>query len=155
VLVAIQIAVFMAYPFPDTVTGWFGLLQDNALAGLVNLDLLLVVDNALLVVIALALYVALRGVSPSITSHSVPRGIQHGRLVACYSGSGQWAGEGRTGVGPPADPLAAKADVVVCDIGIDHHIARWRCQVSPKSRPSPPAAGKGFIPLNNRGRRAF
>ena len=67
VLVPVQLAVFMAYPFPDTVTGWFQLLQDNPLAGLVNLDLLLVVDNVLLVVIALALYVALRPTSPSVT----------------------------------------------------------------------------------------
>jgi hypothetical protein len=50
------------------VTGWFQLLQDNTLAGLVDLDLLLVVDNVLLVVIALALFVALRRTSPSITT---------------------------------------------------------------------------------------
>jgi hypothetical protein len=69
VLVPVQLAVFMAYPFPDTVVGWFQLLQDNPLAGLVNLDLLLlVVDNVLLVVIALALYVALRPTSPSVTT---------------------------------------------------------------------------------------
>jgi hypothetical protein len=68
VLVPVQLAVFMAYPFPDTVVGWFQLLQDNPLAGLVNLDLLLVVDNVLLVVIALALYVALRPASPSVTT---------------------------------------------------------------------------------------
>jgi len=68
VLIPIQLAVFMAYPFPDTVTGWFTLLQDNPLAGLVDLDLLLVVDNVLLVVIALALYVALRRASPSLTT---------------------------------------------------------------------------------------
>ena len=37
VLVPIQLAVFVAYPFPDTVTGWFELLQDNPLAGLVML----------------------------------------------------------------------------------------------------------------------
>jgi hypothetical protein len=68
VLVPVQLAVFMAYPFPDTVAGWFQLLQDNPLAGLVNLDLLLVLDNVLLVVIALALYVALRPTSPSVTT---------------------------------------------------------------------------------------
>jgi Domain of unknown function (DUF4386) len=67
-LVPVQLAVFMAYPFPETVTGWFQLLQDNPLAGLVSLDLLLVVDNVLLVVIALALYVALRPASPSVTT---------------------------------------------------------------------------------------
>jgi Domain of unknown function (DUF4386) len=68
VLVPIQLTVFMAYPLPETVTGWFQLLQDNPLAGLVDLDLLLVVDNVLLVVIALALYVALRPTSPSMTT---------------------------------------------------------------------------------------
>ena len=54
VLVPVQLAVFMASPFPGIVVGWFQLLQENPLAGLVNLDLLLVVDNVLLVVIALA-----------------------------------------------------------------------------------------------------
>lgn len=68
VLIPIQIAVFIAYPYPDTVAGWFRLLQDNPLAGLVGLDLLLVVDNILLVVIALAVYVALRRLSPSVTT---------------------------------------------------------------------------------------
>jgi hypothetical protein len=67
VLIPVQLAVFMANPFPETVTGWFELLQDNPLAGLVDLDLLLVVDTVLLVVIALALYMALRSASPSIT----------------------------------------------------------------------------------------
>jgi hypothetical protein len=68
VLIPVQIAVFIAYPYPDTVAGWFGLLQDNPLAGLVDLDLLLVVDNILLVVIDLAVYVALRRASPSLTT---------------------------------------------------------------------------------------
>ena len=68
VLIPVQLAVFMAHPFPKTVTGWFELLQDNPLAGLVDLDLLLVVDNVLLVVIALALYMALRPTSRSMTT---------------------------------------------------------------------------------------
>jgi hypothetical protein len=67
-LIPIQIAVFIAYPYPDTVAGWFTLLQDNPIAGLIDLDLLLVVDNVLLVVIALAIYVALRRASPSVTT---------------------------------------------------------------------------------------
>jgi hypothetical protein len=67
-LIPVQLAVFMAYPFPDTVVGWFQLLQDNPVAGLINLDLLLVVDNVLLVVIALALYVALRPTRLSVTT---------------------------------------------------------------------------------------
>ncbi len=54
-LIPIQLAVFIANPFPHSVTGWFKLLQDNPMAGLIDLDLLLVVDNVLLVAIALAL----------------------------------------------------------------------------------------------------
>ncbi|HEX6207808.1 MAG TPA: hypothetical protein VF058_05545, partial [Actinomycetota bacterium] len=65
-LIPIQIAVFVAFPYPETTQGWFGLLQGNPLAGLVDLDLLLVVDNVLLVVIALALYVALRPARPGV-----------------------------------------------------------------------------------------
>lgn len=49
-LIPIQIAVFIAYPYPKTVAGWYMLLQDKPLAGLVDLDLVLVVDNVLLVV---------------------------------------------------------------------------------------------------------
>ncbi|HSJ45550.1 MAG TPA: hypothetical protein VK923_12775 [Euzebyales bacterium] len=65
-LIPIQIAVFTIFPFPDTVAGWFALLREYPVAGLVDLDLLLVVDNVLLVVIALAAYVALRRTSPSV-----------------------------------------------------------------------------------------
>jgi hypothetical protein len=67
-LVPIQIAVFALYPFPDTVSGWFALLESNPIAGLIDLDLLLVVDNVLLVVIALAIYAALSRVDRSVTS---------------------------------------------------------------------------------------
>lgn len=66
-LIPAQIAVFVAFPFPDTVAGWFELVREHPVAGLVDLDLLLVVDNVLLVVIALAVYVALRRVDPSVT----------------------------------------------------------------------------------------
>jgi hypothetical protein len=67
-LVPIQIAVFALFPYPDSVSGWFALLQDNPLAALVDLDLLLVVDNVLLVAIALATYVAVRSINVSITA---------------------------------------------------------------------------------------
>jgi hypothetical protein len=63
--IPIQIAVFLVWPLPDTVAGWFRLLQENRLVGLVDLDLLLVADNLLLVMVLLALYAALRRVSPS------------------------------------------------------------------------------------------
>jgi Domain of unknown function (DUF4386) len=66
VLIPIQIAVFIAYPYPPSVAGWYILLQDKPLAGLIDLDLVLVVDNVLLVVIALAIYVTLRDINPSV-----------------------------------------------------------------------------------------
>lgn len=60
--IPIQIVVFVLWPPPldGTVRDWFGLLQDNRLAGLIDLDLLLVADNVLLIPILLALYLALR-----------------------------------------------------------------------------------------------
>lgn len=70
-LVPIQIVVFALYPFPDTASGWFSLLQNNPLAGLVDLDLLLVVDNVLLVAIALAIYAALRRINLSASTLAV------------------------------------------------------------------------------------
>ena len=65
-MIPIQIVVFFAYPFPETVRGWFRLLEDAPLAGLVDLDVLLVVDNVLLATVALALFIALRHVNPSV-----------------------------------------------------------------------------------------
>ena len=61
----IQVAVFLIIPPPSTVTGWFALFQNNRLAGLLDLDLLLVVDQVLAAVVFVALYVALRRASQS------------------------------------------------------------------------------------------
>jgi F0F1-type ATP synthase assembly protein I len=68
VLIPIQIAVFIVYPYPKTVDGWYMLLQDKPLVGLIDLDLMLVVDNVLLVVIALAIYVTLKNINPSVVA---------------------------------------------------------------------------------------
>jgi hypothetical protein len=67
-LVPIQIVVLVLYPFRDAVAGWFGLLQDNPLAGLVDLDVLLVADNLLLGVIVLAAYVNVRRLNLSVST---------------------------------------------------------------------------------------
>ena len=40
-----QILVFLISPPPETVTGWFDLFQSSMLIGLLNLDLLLMVDQ--------------------------------------------------------------------------------------------------------------
>jgi hypothetical protein len=58
-LVPIQVGVFAAFPYPETPAGWFDLLRDNPIAGLIDLDVLLAVDSVLLIPIALAVYVAI------------------------------------------------------------------------------------------------
>jgi hypothetical protein len=67
----VQMIVFVVWPPPGfeadvgTVTGYFTLLQDDMLLGLLHLDLLLLVDYVLLVLMFLALYIVLRQVSQS------------------------------------------------------------------------------------------
>lgn len=65
-LIPVQLALYVAYPPPDTAAGFFEMFQANALVGLVALDLLLMVDMLLMALILLALAVALRRTSPSL-----------------------------------------------------------------------------------------
>jgi hypothetical protein len=60
VLIPIQIVIFMAWPPPQTVPEYFSLFQHNRLLGLLDLDLLLIVDNILSIPLYLALYISLR-----------------------------------------------------------------------------------------------
>jgi hypothetical protein len=77
VLIPIQVLVFIVWPPPleGTVTDWFTLFQDNWLVGLIDLDLLLVVDNVLLVPILLALYVLLRRANESVMAIATALGF--------------------------------------------------------------------------------
>jgi hypothetical protein len=65
VLIMVQMIVFILWPPPSTAIDYFNLFQDNALLGLLALDLLYVIDNVLLIPILLALYVALRKTNES------------------------------------------------------------------------------------------
>ena len=60
-----EISLFSAQKQPDTMTGWFTLLQNNRLLGLSYLNLFDIVDYALVGLMFLALYVALRRASKS------------------------------------------------------------------------------------------
>lgn len=60
VLIPIQIVIFIAWPPPQDVMGYFTLFQRNRLLGLLDLDFLLIVDNLLSIPLYLAIYVALR-----------------------------------------------------------------------------------------------
>jgi hypothetical protein len=77
VLIPIQVAVFLIWPPPldGTADDWFALLRSNRLAGLVDLDLLLAVDNVLLIPLFLALYVVLRRAHESAMTLAVAFGL--------------------------------------------------------------------------------
>lgn len=71
----IQILVFLTNPPPESVTGWFALFQSNRLVGLLDLDLLLVIDQVLAMLVFLALYVALRQANESIMAIGLTLGM--------------------------------------------------------------------------------
>jgi hypothetical protein len=63
--IPIQIIIFIAWPPPSTVEGFFTVFQNNWFLGLLNLDLLYMLTNVLMILIFLGLYAALRQVSQS------------------------------------------------------------------------------------------
>ncbi len=71
----VQIIVFIANPPPDSIAGWFALFQQNRLVGLLDLDLLLVVDQVLAMLVFLALFVALRKVNESFMAIGLAFGL--------------------------------------------------------------------------------
>src|SRR5687767_15777008 len=58
-LMPLQMCVFMTWPPPTTVVGWFTLFQESAVVGLLDMDLLLVADFVLLGFVMAALSAAL------------------------------------------------------------------------------------------------
>jgi hypothetical protein len=71
---AAEIALFGAQEPPDTVTGWFTLLQTNRLLGLAYLNLFDLVNYALVALMLLALYVVLRRGNKSAMAIAVASG---------------------------------------------------------------------------------
>jgi hypothetical protein len=65
-LIPIQAIVFVLWPPPTTVVDYFTIFQTNALRGLLDLDLLLIVDQLLIVAVLLGLYTALRQTDESV-----------------------------------------------------------------------------------------
>ena len=56
VIIPIQLIIFIVWGQPETALGWFNLFQDNKLAGLLAFEILFVVNAALGIATALALY---------------------------------------------------------------------------------------------------
>ncbi|MGA8211225.1 MAG: DUF4386 family protein [Nocardioidaceae bacterium] len=65
VMILVQILIYIVWPPPESAAGFFQLLLDNPVAGLVSLDVLYIVSNALMYVVYLALAVVLWRVSRS------------------------------------------------------------------------------------------
>ncbi len=75
VFIPIQIVVFIVWPPPGTVLGYFTIYRQNALLGLLDQDLLLAIDAALGLPILLALYVTLRRANEGLMLLSVALGV--------------------------------------------------------------------------------
>ena len=75
VFIPIQSIVFAVWPPPSTVIGWFTLFQNNWLLGLLDMDLLLIVDQILMGLVFLALYAALKRASPSLMAIALTSGL--------------------------------------------------------------------------------
>ena len=65
VMIVVQIPIYVIWPPPESSAGFFELLLDNPLGGLLALDVLYVVSNALMYLVYLALAVVLWRVSRS------------------------------------------------------------------------------------------
>lgn len=72
---AAEVGLFSQHEAPANVDGWFALLQSNRLLGLVDLNVLDVVNYALLALMFLALYAALRRVSKSYMAIATALGL--------------------------------------------------------------------------------
>lgn len=75
VFLPIQIIVFILNPPPSTIIGWFTLFQNNHLVGLLDLDLLLIVDQALAILIFIGLFIALFRFNPSFITIGAALGL--------------------------------------------------------------------------------
>lgn len=65
-IIPVAVVVFLSWPPPTTIESWFALFQRNGFLGLLDLDLLLVTSYVVMIPLYLAVYVALRGISPSL-----------------------------------------------------------------------------------------
>lgn len=81
-----EITLFLGHAPPGTVIGWFTLLQTNRLLGLALLNVFDIVDYALVGLMFLALYAALRRANPSFMAIALSLGLGG---IAVYFASNQ------------------------------------------------------------------
>jgi hypothetical protein len=75
IFIPVQILVYVTSPPPQTVEDYFILFHNNALLGLLSLDLLLMIDYVLMVPIFLAIYVILKKTNQSFAAIGVIMGL--------------------------------------------------------------------------------
>ncbi len=76
--------VYLKWPPPATVTGWFALLHDHWLIGLMDMDLISIVTTVLTIPAFIALYAALRRSAPSSMAIALGLGMT-GLATYCSS----------------------------------------------------------------------
>ena len=83
-LMPAQMIVYVLWPPPQTVVGWFELLRGNAIVGLLDLDLLLTLDYLLLGAVFVALWSALKATHESMMTLAL---MLEGIAIASYLAS--------------------------------------------------------------------
>jgi hypothetical protein len=97
--IPLQVLLFILWPPPASrdVADWFGLFNANPVRGLLSLDLVMMVEQALLVPLVVALWVLLRRRSESLMALGAPLWLAGGFLIigsntayrsACSTASG-------------------------------------------------------------------
>jgi len=66
-IMIVQIIIFVLWPPPETVEGFFALMQARPLLGLLSMDLLYIINNTILVLIYLSMFAALRRTAETAT----------------------------------------------------------------------------------------
>jgi hypothetical protein len=74
-LMPVQLVVYIVWPPPATVVGFFQVFQQNALRGLLNLDLLYILNNIFLIPLYLGLHIALRKGAESLATLALATGL--------------------------------------------------------------------------------
>ena len=80
-LIPLQIIIFVIAPPPDSVVGFYELFNENWALGLLSLDFLYIINNAILILIYLTLFVKLFGERPAVMLIGIVVGLIG---IACY-----------------------------------------------------------------------
>lgn len=75
IFIPLQVIIFIAWPPPTTALGYFTVFQSQPLIGLLNLDLLLIIDQVLGLAILAAFYISLRRTNATWTIIALALGL--------------------------------------------------------------------------------